>query len=498
MPTICLDQPDQATLRACAEQRFAQGVRQQATGCQGQARASFEQALALWPECAAAWANLGLLHDEADEPVQAERAYRQALALDATLFEPALNLATLLAQLKRFDEAEQAYRQAIALRPGEPAAWSNLGAMLACLHRDDDALACCQQALALDPAYDKARFNMAYPLLRQGRLHEGGLCNEAREGVVLLQAELTRLDQLQGPRWTGDELAGRTLLIVSDAGHGDLIQMARYARFLKARGAAGLLLLCQPALQRLLGREAGFDQVFAYDEPVPRGSWQVWAPLMSLPYLCGTELGSIPAALPYLQADPARVAQRAWQMGVSKMVSKGAQVLEPAALQPDRRPLRVGLVWRGNPLHENDADRSLPSLSLLAPLGAIPGVHFVSLQSGAGQEDALSPPEGLRFQPLAEPLGDFAETAAVIANLDLVIGVDTSIIHLAGALGKPVWVLLPHYKADWRWLQGRDDSPWYPCVMRLFRQARIGDWAPVVAQLVQALQALAMPADRAA
>jgi hypothetical protein len=285
---------------------------------------------------------------------------------------------------------------------------------------------------------------------------------------------------LQGPRWMGEPLAGRALLIVTDAGHGDLIQMARYAPQLRALDAGRLVLVCQSGLKALMqrpaSREAGFDEVLSFDDALPRTHWDCWVALMSLPFLCGTQLSSIPAPLPYLQPDVARVAQRAAQLAL----------VWPAL---PRSALRVGLVWRGNPLHENDADRSLPSLSLLEPLGRIPGVHFVSLQCGAAQAEALSPPAGLPLHALAEPLSDFADTAAVVANLDLVIGVDTSVIHLAGALGKPVWVMLPRHKADWRWLQDREDSPWYPGVMRLFRQSQIGDWAPVIEQVAQALAA---------
>jgi len=485
-----------------AEVHFQQGVVHQAAGEADLALACFRQAIAHWPACAAAWANLGMLLEDMGEVAQAEHAYRKALAIEPTLFEAQMNLASLLASRHRFDEAEAAYRQAIALRPSEPAAWSNLGAMLACVHRDADALACCQHALTLDPTYDKARFNLAYPLLRQGRLAEGWLCNEARESQQMLQ------DQLQGPRWMGEPLAGRALLIVTDAGHGDLIQMARYAPQLRALGAGRLVLVCQPGLKALMQRpsspEAGFDEVLSFDDALPRTHWECWVALMSLPFLCGTQLSSIPAPLPYLQPDPARVAQRAAQLALvwpapvaREQVGEGAGacaaergaagVPQAPASPPPRRPLRVGLVWRGNPLHENDADRSLPSLSLLAPLGRVPGVHFVSLQCGAAQAEAQSPPAGLPLHALAEPLSDFADTAAVVAKLDLVIGVDTSVVHLAGALGKPVWVMLPRHKADWRWLQDREDSPWYPGVMRLFRQSQIGDWAPVVEQVAQAL-----------
>jgi hypothetical protein len=281
--------------------------------------------------------------------------------------------------------------------------------------------------------------------------------------------------QLQAPRWADAALHGRSLLLVSDAGHGDLIQMVRYAPLLKERGAAQITLYGQPAAVRLLAGCAGLDRVLGFDAPLPRDGWDLWAPVMSLPYLCGTDLDTVPAPTPYLHADPTRVAH--WRR----------RLASPAA---GRGGLRVGLVWRGNPKHESDDDRSMPGLATLAPLGLVAGVRLFSLQAGAGGADALDPPPGLGLEPLGAPLGDFAETAAIVVNLDLVIAVDTSIVHLAGALGVPAWVLLGAYKPDWRWLDGRDDTPWYPGRMRIFRQTRAGDWAAPIAQVVRALRTL--------
>jgi hypothetical protein len=187
---------------------------------------------------------------------------------------------------------------------------------------------------------------------------------------------------------------------------------------------------------------------------------------MRLPGIFGTTLASIPAQLPYLHAQADAVAQ--WR-----------------SLLP-QQGLRVGLAWRGNANFENDAERSLPSLMALAPLAATP-VHFVSLQKGEGEDDA--PPAGMHIFPAASRINDFADTAAVIANLDLVISVDTAVAHLVGALGKPCWLLLPDYRCDWRWMTGREDTPWYPA-MRLFRQPRGGGWPEVVAQLATALLSL--------
>lgn len=465
--------PETQTNTAIAAQlAFEAGVRQQADGDKAAAQRSFEHALACQPDLAEAWSNMGMLREEEGRLDEAQACYRRALALSPRLYPAVMNLATLLAGQRHFEEAEQCYRQAIALQPDDPAVWSNLGAMLSCLRREDDAQACLCHALRLAPNHDKARFNLGYLWLRQGRLPEGWLCNEARPFPAMLQAKLGLT------RWAGDDLSGRSLLIAADAAHGDLIHMVRYARQLKALGAGRIAIWGQPALKTLLSRAEGVDRYIAFDEPFTHAEWDCWVPLMSLPHLCGTTLENIPAALPYLHADSAQAARRAAQQGLAAEATGSAG---------GKASLRVGLVWRGNPLHENDALRSLPSLNALAPLWRVPGVNFVSLQSGAGSEEALCPSASQPFEPLAAPLGDFAETAAVVANLDLVIGVDTSMVHLAGALGKPVWVLLSDYKTDWRWMNGCTGSPWYPGVMRLFRQDCSGQWAPVIEQVVQAL-----------
>ncbi|TAK86634.1 MAG: tetratricopeptide repeat protein [Aquabacterium sp.] len=480
LPAPGIEPSDLAQTQQEAQAAFAMGVAQQSAGQVQAAMASFHRALVLQPDMAEAWSNLGMLLEDSQQWDEAASAYQQALQHAPALFAAWLNLATLQAQRLQFDQAEASFQRAIQLQPEDPAVWSNLGAMLTCMRREDDALACLQQALQLDPGYDKARFNLGYLLMRQGHLREGWLCNESRPFPHELQAKLGIT------RWMGDALQGRSILIAPDAAHGDLIHMVRYVPVLKALGAGRIGIWGQPALKRLLREVDGLDDYFALDEPFAPAAWDCWVPLMSLPYVCGTTLDTIPAHLPYLHADPVRVAARA------------AQGMVPSAhadVEHARPALRVGLVWRGNPAHENDAQRSLPSLVSLAPLWRVPGVRFFSLQSGAGSEEALSPPADQPLEALAEPLGDFHETAAVVRNLDLVIGVDTSMVHLAGALGQAVWVLLSDYKTDWRWMDDRADSPWYPGVMRLFRQDAVGpqagQWAPVIERVAQALSELA-------
>ncbi len=445
-----------------AQSHFDAGVRHWQAGAADAAIASFRAALRLDPRLAPAQVNLGMLLEDRGEIDAALDAYRNAIALDPGVFQAHLNLGALLAARKRFDEAEAAYLAALACDPAAPAGWSNLGVLYACTGREAPAEHCYRQAIALDPGYALARFNLAYVLLRQARFDEGWAMLEARAWADAMAP------RMPCPRWDGEPLDARAILIVHEGGHGDMLQFCRYASVLKSHGARRVGLVCHPALAELLRSLDGVDEILPLDQPMPASGWDLWVSLLSLPHRCGTRLDSIPASVPYLRAEPARVAR--WREHLS----------------PDGR-LRVGLVWRGNPAFENDADRSLPTLDMLAPLAAIAGVRWFSLQVGAGSDEARHPPAGLAIEPLGDALTDFADTAAAIAQLDLVITVDTAAAHLAGALGRPCWVLLPAFKPDWRWLADRSDSPWYPGVMRLFRQARMGDWTPTIAAVAQAL-----------
>jgi len=377
-----------------------------------------------------------------------------------------MNLGALLTKQKRLEEAEIAYRQALEIIPGSPVAWSNLGVLQSCLKQEYEAELSYRTAIELDPNYRLAYFNFSYLLLRQGRFDEGWRYLEARNRYAQLEKNLPF------PRWRGESLKGRSLFIGFEAGHGDMIQFCRYATVLKAQGTSRIALMCHPALKNLLTTMDDVDVVFSAEENIPSLEWDFWTPPLSIPYYCQTRLDSIPAKIPYLRAE-------------KKLVDRWSSLLSKECAPSD---VRVGLVWKGNPRFENDIDRSLPSLKMLKSLGKISGTHFFSLQKGAGEEEALSPPIGLTLVNLSPQISDFADSAAIVANLDLIISVDTAIAHLAGAMGKNCWVLLPDYKTDWRWLTGRIDSPWYPGVMRLFRQTPMGDWETVVAKVHIALQ----------
>jgi Tfp pilus assembly protein PilF len=450
--------------RTIAESLFFQGTRCMETGDVTGAEECFRKAVQISPDFAEAYANLALLLDRQGVTDEAEVYYRRSIALNPAYSETHLNLGGFLAGKKRFSEAEASYKQAIALKPHSPAGWSNLGVLYACMKREGEAEQCYRTAMSLDGSYATARFNLSYLLLRQGRFEEGWHCLEARNWYSALAAHFTC------PRWQGESLIGKSILIGFEAGHGDMIQFCRYAAVLKAQGTASITLICHPALKTLFGELECVDTLISFDEPIPSACWDFWTPPFSIAYYCKTRIDSIPANIPYMHAPADR--SKKW-----------------AALLPKDR-FRVGLVWKGSTQFENDADRSLPSLDVLAPLWTVAGVHFISLQKGAGEDEAAQPPDGLSLINLGPQLEDFADAAAVVANLDLVICVDTAIAHLAGALGKPCWVLLPEYKTDWRWLVDRTDSPWYPGIMRLFRQHEMGDWVTVVAEVAAALEQL--------
>jgi Flp pilus assembly protein TadD len=447
---------------AAAERLFLEGSECLKAKDYSGAEALLRRAIQRSPDLAEAHANLGVVLEHTGTPGEAASCYARALALDPGCLEAHLNLGVLLVNQKRFEEARAVYDRAVRLHPESPAVWSNLGVLHACLKRDEEAERCCRRALSLDQTYTKARFNLSYVLLRQGRFEEGWAALEARPWNQDLLA------RIPGPRWQGEGLNGKSLLIGTEAGHGDMIQFCRYAPLLKGQGAARIGIVCQPALKRLFATLPGVDAVVALGEIIPDLGWDFWTLPYSIPRHCGTRLESIPAPIPYLFPIPEEAL--AWR---SRIPAGG---------------VRVGLVWKGNPQFENDGDRSLPGLEALAPLAAVGHIRFVSLQTGAGEEEAAHPPAGMTLFQASPWIVDFADTAALMANLDLVISVDTAAAHLAGALGRPCWVLLPHHKTDWRWLEGREDSPWYPVGMRLFRQSDRGGWVPVIEAVTAALR----------
>ncbi|MET3108610.1 hypothetical protein AAKU67_003645 [Oxalobacteraceae bacterium GrIS 2.11] len=433
-----------------AQELFYEGNRLMQSGKTLVAEQCFRNALNLEPNFSEAWANLGYLRSKAGDLNFAEKCLLKAISFSPDLEQPYLILGVMLMEQKRFSESELLYRNYLNLHPNSASAWSNLGVLLACLKREAEAEQCYHAALANDETLANASFNLSYILLRQRRWEEGWDRLEDRWQYPMLE------NHFQFPRWRGEPLFGKSLMIGFEAGHGDMIFYSRYISELKARGVSRLAMICHPGLKRLFGSLAGVDQLFSFSDEVPPTGWDYWSPPMSLPRNCLTRSNNIPTPIPYLHAEPALTEK--WH----------------ARLPKDG--LRVGLVWQGNPQFENDADRSIASVQTLIPLSAVSGVNLISLQKGLGEAEAVP----FKMMALGALLTDFAETAAVIQNLDLVISVDTAVAHLAGAMGKPCWVLLPDYRCDWRWHADSDTSPWYPNTMTLFRQPASGEWASVI------------------
>jgi tetratricopeptide (TPR) repeat protein len=386
-------------------------------------------------------------------PAQAAEALQQAVALNPAHAASWLNLGNACADLDDLDTAERYCQTAITLDPVLAEAHASMGYLLTAKGDLAGAIAACEAAIRLRPAFVQAHWNLATARLLAGDLPRGFREYEWRKRHDRFRRDFVNPP---GPLWDGSDPAGRTILVKSEQGYGDTIQFSRYLALIEARGGRPIL-ACEPPLVPLFAAQPGINTVSKMD-PMPQ--YDAWIDQMSLPLVFGTELDTIPAANGYLQADPARIA--AWR-----------------ATLPTG-PL-IGVAWAGNPLHTNDRRRSMPA-AVLASILAVPGATCVSLQHGqamAGLPD------------LTSRLTDFAETAALIACLDLVIAVDTAVVHLAGALGVPAWIILPHAQ-DWRWVAGRDDSPWYASV-RLFRQSRPGDWNHPVARIAATLSEAFLP-----
>jgi len=425
--------------------------------------ASYRRALELQPDSSLVHNNLGVALVGQRQFAEAATALRRAFQLEPDIPETLTNLGAALAAQGQFGEAIAAHRRALELQPDHLEALTNLGAALTGLNRTDEAIAAYRRVFAIKPDFADARQNLALALLLRGDLRKGWEEYEWRwklREIAPLRRNFTQ------PLWDGGPLDGWTLLLHDEQGLGDAIQFIRYLPLAAQRGGS-IVLECQQPLQRLFQTAAPDLPVVARGRPLP--AFDVYCPLLSLPRIFSTDLGNIPGTAPYLRAD-----------------SAGAALWRERLARP-RSSLKVGLAWAGNPDHKNDRLRSLP-LASLAPLADVPNVRFYSLQKGAAAAEAGAPTAGLELIDLTEDLRDFADTAALIANLDLVIAADTAVAHLAAAMGQPVWTLLP-FAPDWRWLLDRSDSPWYP-TMRLFRQPRLMDWAPVIADLRAQLQLL--------
>ncbi|WP_029015138.1 tetratricopeptide repeat protein [Niveispirillum irakense] len=443
-----------------ALQRFLLASSLMALGRDGEAETVWRDLLRLTPNDARAHVNLGVTLKNQQRYGKAVDAYRRALVL--TPDEPATlnNLGLALSQDGRRDEEAAAWlRRAIRLKPDFADAWLNLGLVLRNQNRIDAAMDYCRQALAADPAHAPANTLLATCLLLKGQVRAGFAAYEWRTRLK----EYARPEQpYPSPVWKGGDPAGLTLLVHDEQGLGDGIQFARFAPLLAQRGAR-VVVECARPLARLFASLCGIDGVVARGDPLP--SHDAHVSMMSLPHRLG--LDDIPAPVPYLAAEPGLVAHWA-----ARLAGGGG--------------LKVGLVWAGNPDFKDDRRRS-PGLAAFLPLLDVQGVQFFALQKGGGRRDlaGMAGRLGPHFTDLGPAIADFADSAAIMANLDLVISSCTAPPHLAGAMGRPVWTVLP-LNADWRWLEAGEDSPWYP-TMCLFRQEKLGDWGPVMARVRDAL-----------
>jgi Flp pilus assembly protein TadD len=437
------------------------------------------RALALGPNDFAILNNLGNMLWEQGRLDEAVRYYRQAIQLRRDSPDALVNFGVTLSDLGEFDEALHWIQESLRLRPNSPGSHVNLGNVFVRLGYLDVALDCYEQALCLDPDFPEARRNRAYIWLARGDFERGWPEYEWR-----LRCAEPLLLTVNSPRWTGEDLAGRSILLVAEQGLGDTLQFVRFASLVKVRNCR-VVVACPKPLMRLVARCPGVDRVVDWKSAVPE--CDVHAPLLSLPMILGTNLANIPAES-YLSVDPATVEK--WRPIVALAFRQRDRPGTGDAQKSDGA-FKIGIAWQGNRGHKGDRWRSFP-LTHFANLARLPGVRLISLQKGSGSEQ-LAELTG-RF-PVAEltrrnkgdrDRRDFMDTAAVMSQLDLVVTPDSSLAHLAGSLGVRVWLPLSTV-GEWRWLIDRDDSPWYP-TMRLFRQTALGDWDGVFERMADALR----------
>jgi tetratricopeptide (TPR) repeat protein len=418
-----------------------------------EALASFERLLAASPrhlEAQVNRANALLALDRAEEAIA---AYDAVVAAQPRHAGAHYNRGNALARRDRFAEAVAAYDRAIAIAPGYGKAHNNRGLALRALNRHGEALASYGRAIALEKDFADAHLNAAHALLTLGDFARGFAAYEWRWKVAFMAPHRRAFRQ---PLWLGTpNVRGRTILLPAEQGLGDTIQFARYVKPL-ARAGATVVLEVAPALKELLSGLDGAARVLAQGDALP--PFDTHCPLASLPLAFKTEPATIPAEIPYIAAPAERLEK--WRARVDGLA----------------RP-RVALAWSGNAAHANDRNRSIP-LARLEPLWSIEGPSFISVQRDVRAADAGVLAHAPRLVHLGDDLSDFAETAAVLALADLVVSVDSAVAHLAGAMGRPLWILLP-FSPDWRWMLARDDSPWYPTA-KLLRQPSMGDWESVI------------------
>ncbi len=427
-----------------------------------EAQACLEQVLAQAPDDAHATHMMGVITYRKGRWDEGARLMERSLTLGAPRPLYLRNLCEVYRTLGRYDEALEAGRKAVAGDPADPVAQVNLSVLHYERAEPAEAIACAERALKGHPSLPGAHFGLAEALLLTGEFERGWEEYEWRFKLAGVPALMPKADT---PQWDGRPLLDGRLLLIADQGFGDCIQFSRYIPWAAER-CREVVVACSAELRPLIGQLPGVATMFDRWEASPAA--QAYLPLSGLPRLHGSRLGTIPWPGPYLKADPARAG--AWAARLDALCAPG-----------DRR---IGLAWAGRPTHRNDRNRSM-SLKALAPITEVGGITFVSLQKGPPQAQAGGYFGAAPLINLGPEIADFADSLAIIEGLDLVITVDTAVAHLAGAAGKPAWILLPHAN-DWRWLQMRDDTPWYPTA-RLFRQPADRRWDTVTERVAGAL-----------
>jgi len=435
---------------------FALAVEHHQKGELADAVVNYGKSLQLNPKVADAYNNMGVALRALGKLEAAVACYRRCLVLrpnNAGLYS---NMGNALRELGRLQLSVAAHQTAIKLAPESPEAYYNLGLVLRDLGQVDQALAAFERTLGYNPDHADCRWDRALTLLLRGDFLPGF---EQYDWRWKLDRSPPR--GFSEPQWDGADLKGKTLLIHQEQGFGDMIQFARYVPMVKDKGGT-VVVEVQPELSRLFSTLPGVDKVVNRGAPLPK--FDFYIPMMSLAKVFATTKDTVPAKVPYLTPPDLHAVQL------------------PASMDRQRQ---IGIVWAGKPSHQNDRNRSCQFTHFIELLG-MPGVSVYSLQKGPRETDISANGCEALVQNLGSRLGDFADTAAAIQQLDMVITVDTSVAHLAGALGKPAWVLIP-YAPDWRWMMDTDISPWYP-QMRLFRQKSLGDWDAVFVDVRKALR----------
>jgi len=443
-----------------SDEYYKKAVDFQNRGMLDEAITFYQKTIESNPKHSKALFNLGVALQKKGLIDKAILYYEIAIGINQDFVEAHHNLGVAYNEQGLFDEAIICFQRTVQIKPDHAGAYYNLGNTFVAKGQFQEALQSYQKAIDIFPDFADAHWGVALLHLRLGNFEDGWKGYEWRWKLKDIMVGRN----FPQPLWDGSDIRDKTILLHAEQGLGDTIQFIRYAPLVSMKGAR-VIIECQKELVSLLKSVQGVEHVLARDESLPE--FDIHCALLSLPYLLKTTLKSIPNEVPYFRVDATLVEK--WR---SKLSAEGS-------------PLKIGLAWSGDLRVKYGHERSCP-LENFSPFGKFENLIFYSLQKGGPSRQVFSPPESMSIIDHAIEINDFSETAALIENLDLVISVDTAVAHLAGALGKPVWVLLP-FVADWRWMLHRDDSPWYP-TMKLFRQPSRGKWEPVIAAMADELR----------